>query len=124
MVDDEPGVIDLIVTVLRETGWRVDVAPGGRRGLERVRQRRYDLVVSDMRMPDGGGEEFYRSAIMADPALGGRFLFITGDTANVQAWAFLKRARLAVIEKPFAPDVFLEAVRRVAGSLTASGLRA
>ena len=124
VVDDEPGVIDLIVTVLRETGWRVDVAPGGRRGLERVRQRRYDLVVSDMRMPDGGGEEFYRSAIMADPALGGRFLFITGDTANVQAWAFLKRARLAVIEKPFAPDVFLEAVRRVAGSLTASGLRA
>ncbi|HEV8642753.1 MAG TPA: GAF domain-containing protein [Methylomirabilota bacterium] len=124
VVDDEAGVVDLVVTVLRETGWRVDVAPGGRLGLERVRQRRYDLVVSDMRMPDGGGEEFYRSAIMADQALGGRFLFITGDTANVQAWAFLKRARLPVLEKPFTPDVFLEAVRRVAGSLTASGLRA
>src|SRR2546422_6839147 len=36
---------------------------GGRAGLESVRRRRYDLVVSDVRMPEGGGEEFYRSAV-------------------------------------------------------------
>ena len=58
------------------------MADGGRGALERVRGARYDLIVSDIRMPDGDGEEFYRAAVAAQPALAGRFLFITGDTAN------------------------------------------
>ncbi len=124
VVEDEPGVVDLVVTLLRGTGWRVDVAPGGRLGLERVREQRYDLVVSDIRMPDGGGEGFYRRALAADASLAGRFVFITGDTANVQAWEFLRDASLPVVEKPFAPDTFLDVVRRVATSLTSSGLGA
>jgi len=124
VVEDEPGVMDLVVALLREAGWRVDVAPGGRLGLERVRERRYDLVVSDIRMPDGSGEEFYRKAIAEDRSLAGRFVFMTGDTASPQAWSFLREANVPVIEKPFAPDVFLETVRRVATSLTASGLGA
>ena len=123
-MEDEPGVADLVVTLLRDTGWRVDVAPGGRRGLECVRETRYDLVVSDIRMPDGNGEEFYRLAVAENPALSGRFLFMTGDTANVHAWRFLKEANLPVLEKPFQPDAFLDLVRRIAISLTASGSRA
>ncbi|MBI4246257.1 MAG: response regulator, partial [Candidatus Rokubacteria bacterium] len=121
VVEDEPGVADLVASLLRDTGWRVDVAPGGRAGLARVRERRYDLIVSDIRMPDGSGEDFYREAVQGDPALGGRFLIITGDTANARALEFVKRQKLPVLEKPFAPDRFLEAVRRVASSLTASG---
>ncbi|MEK7386105.1 MAG: ATP-binding protein, partial [candidate division NC10 bacterium] len=56
VVEDEPSVVDLIVTLLGQTGWRVDVASGGHAGLERVKSRRYELVVSDLRMPEGGGE--------------------------------------------------------------------
>jgi len=124
VVEDEAGVVDLVVTLLRGTGWRVDVAPGGRLGLERVRGQRYDLIVSDIRMPEGGGEDFYRHALAEDPALARRFVFITGDTANAQAWAFLREAGLPVVEKPFAPEEFLDVVRRVATSLTSSGLGA
>jgi len=51
VVEDEASVLDLIVTILSQTGWRVDVATGGREGLERVRRQRYDLIVSDIRMP-------------------------------------------------------------------------
>ncbi len=124
VVEDEPGVVDLVVTLLRGTGWRVDVAPGGRAALERMRDRHYHLVVSDIRMPDGGGEDFYRRALSADPSLARRFVFITGDTANAQAWGFLRDANLPVVEKPFAPDTFLDVVRRVATALTPSGLNA
>ena len=114
MVEDEPAVLDLIVTLLTETGWRVDVAAGGRTGLERVTSRNYDLIVSDMRMPEGGGDEFYRKAVAHNPKLARRFLFITGDTANPAAWKFLKDAKVAVLEKPFAATAFLEAVRVIA----------
>jgi hypothetical protein len=37
----------------REAGWRVDVSPGGRAAIERLRARGYDVIVSDIRMADG-----------------------------------------------------------------------
>jgi len=113
VVEDEASVLDLIVTILSQTGWRVDVATGGHEALERVRQQRYDLIVSDIRMPDGDGEEFYRDATQGDPSLGQRFIFITGDTANREAFSFLREAGVLVVEKPFQPTFFLDAVRRV-----------
>jgi PAS domain S-box-containing protein len=113
VVEDEASVLDLIVTILSQTGWRVDVASGGHEGLERVRQQRYDLIVSDIRMPDGDGEEFYRNATEGDPSLGQRFIFITGDTANREAFTFLTDAGALLVEKPFQPAFFLDAVRRV-----------
>ena len=113
VVDDEPAVVDLVVGVLERTGWKVDVADGGRGALERVRDARYDLIVSDIRMPDGDGEEFYRAAVAAQPALAGRFLFMTGDTANPRAWEFLRATRVEALEKPFKPTELLAAVERV-----------
>ena len=41
-----------------QQGWRVDVAAGGREGLDRVRAARYDLVLSDIRMPELDGTSF------------------------------------------------------------------
>jgi PAS domain S-box-containing protein len=113
VVEDEPSVLDLVVTLLGERGWRVDVAPGGRDGLESVRRQRYDLIVSDIRMPDGDGQEFYERALVHDPALRHRFIFITGDTAGDEARAFIDGAEVPVVEKPFSPLVFEDAVWRL-----------
>jgi signal transduction histidine kinase len=113
VVDDEPAVVDLVVSELERTGWKVDVADGGRVALARVQGAHYDLIVSDIRMPDGDGEEFYRAAVAAQPALAGRFLFITGDTANPRAWAFLRAMQVAALEKPFKPGQLLAAVERL-----------
>jgi PAS domain S-box-containing protein len=113
VVEDEPSVRDLMVALLTEHGWKVDVAAGGRKALERVARQTYDLIISDMRMPDGDGPDFYRKVLARTPALARRFVFITGDTANPEAWAFLEDAGVPVIEKPFPPAVFEDAVARV-----------
>ena len=120
VVEDEPSVLDLVVTLLGESGWRVDVASGGRAGLECVQRRRYDLIVSDMRMPEGDGEELYRNVLALDEMLARRFIFITGDTANPEARAFLDGTEVPVIEKPFPPTVFEDAVYRVMTSLSST----
>jgi CheY-like chemotaxis protein len=113
VVEDEPSVLELIVTLLKEHGWAVDVAHGGRPGLESVDSRAYDLIISDVRMPDGDGQEFYTTVRERAPALARRFIFITGDTANVESWDFLEGAGVPVIEKPFSSAVFEDAVARV-----------
>ena len=78
---------DLIVTLLDGTR----LARGRRRRRPRRRSSacagsRYDLIVSDMRMPEGDGDEFYRRRVAPRSAeLARRFVFITGDTANPSA---------------------------------------
>jgi CheY-like chemotaxis protein len=118
VVEDEPAVQGMVVALLRETGWSVDVAEGGRAALARLRERRYDLVLSDIRMPDGSGEDLYRAALAHDPTLGRRFMFMSGDTANPAAWRFLREENVQAIEKPFSPALFLDAIRRIATPLT------
>ncbi|HEX3176260.1 MAG TPA: GAF domain-containing protein [Methylomirabilota bacterium] len=116
VVEDEPAVRDLIVTLLADSGWHVDVASGGRAALEHLRRQAYDLVVSDMRMPEGDGEELYRSAVAHAGDYRARFIFITGDTAGPRAWDFLEGADAPVVEKPFRPSTLQSAVDRVASA--------
>lgn len=113
VVDDEPAVVELVTSVLDGHGWRVDVASGGRAGLELLQQARYDLVLSDVRMPELDGADFYRAAVAQRHELAARFLFITGDTANAEAWRFLQDTRVPVLEKPFTPQALLRAIERV-----------
>ena len=113
VVDDEPAIVELVTTVLDRQGWRVDVAPGGRAALERLRQARYDLVLSDVRMPEGDGTDFYRAAVAQQQDLARRFLFITGDTANAEAGRLLEATRAPVLAKPFTPQALLRAVEQV-----------
>jgi signal transduction histidine kinase/CheY-like chemotaxis protein len=113
VVEDEPSVLDLVVTLLGESGWRIDVASGGHAGLAHVKSQRYDLVVSDIRMPDGDGQEFYQRAIAHDPGMRLRWMFMTGHTAGDDARAFIDGAEVPVVEKPFSPAQFEEAVWRL-----------
>jgi len=113
IVDDEPSIVELVTTVLDDQGWRVDVASGGRAALERLQEARYDLVLSDVRMPEGDGADFYRAAVAQQKELAQRFLFMTGDTANEDAWRVLQATRAPVLSKPFTRKALLQAVERV-----------
>lgn len=113
VVDDEPTIVALVTMVLDDHGWRVDVASGGRAALERLQQTRYDLVLSDVRMPEGDGADFYRAAVAQQKELAQRFLFMTGDTANEDAWRVLQATRAPVLSKPFTRQALLHAVEQV-----------
>jgi two-component system NtrC family sensor kinase len=51
VVDDQPELAELIRTVLEEDGHAAEAVPGGQHALERLAQRRYDLVVCDLTGP-------------------------------------------------------------------------
>jgi two-component system NtrC family sensor kinase len=113
VVDDEPAIVELVTTVLDDQGWRVDVSSGGRAALERLQQTHYDVVLSDVRMPEGDGADFYHAAVAQQQELSRRFLFMTGDTANEDAWRVLQATRAPVLSKPFTPQALLRAVEQV-----------
>ena len=55
LVDDEPDILELLELALRKMGLEVDKANNVREALAHLAARRYDLCLTDMRMPDGNG---------------------------------------------------------------------
>ena len=67
-------------------------------------------MLSDIRMPEMDGAEFYRAAVAQQHELASHFLFFTGDTGNPQSWRFVEDVRVPVIAKPFTRQALLRAV--------------
>ena len=55
LVDDEPDILELLELALRKMGLEVDRAGNVREALAKLAVRRYDLCLTDMRLPDGSG---------------------------------------------------------------------
>ena len=57
LVDDEPGVRFVLTAVLEQSGHTVDQAEDGLAALRKIQQRKPDLVITDLRMPNMNGFE-------------------------------------------------------------------
>jgi len=80
---------------------QVDGVKSGAAALEQLQQQRYDLVISDLRMPEMSGQALYRQTIEKYPEYNGRFVFTTGDAINPDLRAFLEEDNTPALEKPF-----------------------
>jgi DNA-binding NtrC family response regulator len=68
VVDDEPGVRTALRASFLRHGWRVETAAGVREAVRYLEGREFDLVVTDMRMPDGSGMEVMHAARKSSPS--------------------------------------------------------
>ena len=117
IVDDEAEVAQLNGEILARRGYEVDVTSSVREALEMLRGARYDLVVSDLNMPDLDGRGLYEAIVAQFPELVARTAFVTGDTMGRSSQTFLEEARRPFLEKPVSPR---ELCDFVAGLLAAS----
>jgi CheY-like chemotaxis protein len=60
VVDDDGMMRSFFSAVLKEEGYTVEEAGGGKRGLEALARSDFDLVLTDLRMPDLSGVDFLR----------------------------------------------------------------
>jgi two-component system response regulator PilR (NtrC family) len=67
IVDDEKGMRDLLSIMLKKDGYRVDTAESAGRARDLVVKTSYDLVISDIAMPDGSGVDVLRAAKEVQP---------------------------------------------------------
>lgn len=109
VVDDDESIRDLCALVLRTAGYAVETAAHGADGLDKLRQASYDLVISDINMPELGGLEFYASALNDMPSVEGTFLFMTGGASD-ELLAALSEKSIKCLGKPFKISELLETV--------------
>ncbi len=101
VVDDEETIVELLLALLESSGHRVETARNGREALEKVKKADYDVIISDLKMPDMGGQKLYESVSQIKPHLMKRMIFSTGDTVNPVTQAFFQETGNHYLTKPF-----------------------
>ncbi len=101
VVDDEPAIVGSIVRLL---GGDHEVVPmtSAREAHRLVQQgQRFDLIVSDLLMPEMTGMDLHAALLAIDPDQAARMLFLTGGAFTPAAAAFLDRTTNPRLIKPF-----------------------
>lgn len=101
VVDDEQSIQYLLSQLLTGEGYEVNTVSSSYEALELVRKRKYDLILSDIRMPDIYGMELYKEVRSIDKALSRRMLFITGSILDDDIQDFIHINGATCIDKPF-----------------------
>lgn len=112
VVEDEPLIAALITDVLQGLGHEVDAVGSGRAALERLEVQPYDLVVSDLRMPELDGPGLYAALEREHPELVGRIVFITGSALEPANERFLAETKVGWLAKPFGIPELLGFIER------------
>ncbi|MFQ5701096.1 MAG: response regulator, partial [Acidobacteriota bacterium] len=101
IVEDEAPLAEVVAEVLQMNGHAVDTAVDGRTAKARIAAVDYDVIISDLKMPNMNGMELYRHVHAVDPDLARRIIFSTGDSVNPDTLAFFEEVGNRHLTKPF-----------------------
>jgi DNA-binding NarL/FixJ family response regulator len=124
IIDDEPQVAIGIRRLLYRH--EVSIANSGTQALALLRTQSFDVVVSDVMMPEPTGLDIYELLAYEGSPLVKRFVFVTGGHWGQRARDFLARVPNQRLDKPVDPEALEHAVSRVvnAASESASSVEA
>ena len=117
IVDDEADIRETLAEILTGAQHRVATASSGREALERMATEHYDVILTDIRMPDLDGRALYREIERRWPERTAQVVFVSGDTLASNLREFAAESGRPVIEKPFLPGD----VRRVVAEIAMNG---
>ncbi len=117
VVDDEPKLGALVAEMLQADGHAVIRAAGGREALERLGSERFEVVLTDLRMPEVDGLGVLRGARALSPAP--EVVVMTAYGTAQSAVEAMKAGAADYLVKPFSMDELRLRVRRLAAQRAA-----
>jgi DNA-binding NtrC family response regulator len=118
LIEDEPAVMAYVRAALERSGYAVVCTESGAEGLRLLESGEFVGVVSDMRTPGGvDGADVHAWISRYRPELASRVVFITGDIANEETVATLRRTGAPCVEKPFRVQQFISVVEKTIGKV-------
>lgn len=107
-IDDEQVVLDSIAKVLREANYDVKTTQSGAEGIVYAVNEPFDVVLTDIRMPDTDGFKVIRDIRRAGKPV--PIIMITGYASVSSSVQAMKLGASDYIEKPFTPDQLLRII--------------
>jgi two-component system NtrC family sensor kinase len=101
LVDDEEGLRRAVLSFLKRRGMHAVAVEDGGDALRVLRRERFDVIVSDVRMPGMSGGEFLERLRREHPTMLNRLIFTTGDTFASDTATLLHDAGVPSLVKPY-----------------------
>lgn len=111
VVDDEPDLREILSDEFQMLGAKVDTAPNGKTAWEKSKLEKFDLVISDLRMP--GGDGVVLSKALKRDALNSPILILMTGFADLTAEEAFAIGAEGFMTKPFLLDTFRENLQRL-----------
>jgi len=121
VVDDEDALRDALLRFLQRRGIGGEGASDGAAALRALRERPFDVIISDVRMPGMSGREFLEQLRRERASLVPRLVFSTGDTFAPDTAALLRDAGVPTVTKPFDFAELERVIRDVAARAAGTG---
>lgn len=111
IVDDETDMLDLCRDILEGiSSIEICTDSNGKVAMERLKNKTFDVLIVDLKMPQVGGLELFKAAKEADPSI--VTIIITGKPTEETAVESIKMGVFDYLVKPFSPDQLRVAVTR------------
>ena len=123
IVDDNSELCETLADVLEMAGFNVESAKGGEEGIEKVKERFFDVVVLDVMLPGMNGVEAFKEIKKINPKT--KAIIMTAYALEELIKEAIAECVFAVLHKPFDMDKMLDLIERAKGASiceTASGM--
>lgn len=113
VVDDEVSVAELAAEILKKEGFQVDLAHSGLEAVQCLKKSTYNVVLSDLNMPEMDGAGLYEAIGRDFPDVLSKTGFLTGDTMGSASQSLLRKSKRPYLEKPVSPTELREFVYNI-----------
>lgn len=113
VVDDETNILKFYETLLKKYGCEVTTATNANDAVKLVKEKKFDVIVTDCRMPGAEGQTFHERVGEIAPEMKKRIIFSTGDTLNSKVVNFARKHHNKLILKPFRIEEIVVAIKEV-----------
>ncbi|MGD0352504.1 MAG: response regulator [Dehalococcoidia bacterium] len=113
IVDDDLLLLKFLEQFLTTKGHDVDAVNNANDALKVFTNKKYDLILMDILMPDVSGIELYEKLQRMDKSIDSRLLIMTGDILGKPTRTFLNMTGVLYIEKPFEPNALMTKIDEI-----------
>jgi CheY-like chemotaxis protein len=113
VIDDEPSIVAVLKAMLSRDGHEVETVNDGAEAKRLLRERDYDVVLCDLKMPKVDGAQLFRWLKETKPSLASRFIVMTGDFLSPTTQKALQEWGVPVLHKPFRMDELKALMKRL-----------
>ena len=121
VVDDEPSARLSLAEILRMEGYAVNVASGGQEAIDLIEVQPFDIVITDLKMPDVGGLEVLKASNEQQP--NALVILLTAYGTLDTVVAAMRTGGFDYLVKPTSPADILAAITRAQSALEESSRR-
>ncbi len=110
IVDDDPVILEVVGDILKKNGYEVVAAPSGAAGMRELERKYFDLVLTDLVMPDVDGMEVLEHVVSTSPKA--ICIILTGHGTIKSSVEAIKKGAFDYITKPITADALLVVIEK------------